>query len=103
MRLIRETFHCPVNRGFLCYIRSKHRVVPIPFSDADFAEAEAVLREILAVIQTGCFPRATSWKGGVGTAATEIFASSRSFVVTNQLKRHLGPIKLAPAGSKSAY
>ena len=60
--LIRETFQCPVHRGFLCYVRSKHKVVPIEFSDADFAEAEAVLREILQVIQTGCFPRATSWK-----------------------------------------
>lgn len=60
--LIRETFQCAVHRGFLCYIRSKHKVVPVEFSDADFAEAEAVLREILQVIQTGCFPRATSWK-----------------------------------------
>ncbi len=60
--LIRETFQRPVHRGFLCYIRSKHKVVPIEFVDADFAEAESVLREILQVIQTGCFPRATSWK-----------------------------------------
>jgi CRISPR-associated exonuclease Cas4 len=60
--MIRETFGHPVHRGFLCYIRSRHKVVPIEFRDADFAEAEALLREILQVIQTGCFPRATSWK-----------------------------------------
>ena len=60
--LIREMFQRPVHRGFLCYIRSKHKVVPIEFSDADFAEAESVLSEILQVIQTGCFPRATSWR-----------------------------------------
>jgi CRISPR-associated exonuclease Cas4 len=60
--LIRETFQCPVHRGFLCYIRSKHKVVPIEFDDADFAEAESLLREILQVIQTGRFPHATSWK-----------------------------------------
>lgn len=60
--LIRETFQRPVHRGFLCYIRSKHKLVPIEFSDADFAEGEAVLREILEIIQTGRFPQATRWK-----------------------------------------
>jgi CRISPR-associated exonuclease Cas4 len=60
--MIREMFQRPVHRGFLCYIRSKHKVVPIEFSDGDFAEAESVLREILDVIQTGRFPRATSRK-----------------------------------------
>jgi len=60
--LIREMFQRPVLRGFLCYIRSKHKVVPIEFGDADFLEAEGVLREILDVIQTGRFPRATAWK-----------------------------------------
>jgi CRISPR-associated exonuclease Cas4 len=60
--LIREAFQQSVHRGFLCYIRSKHKVVPIEFTDTDFADAEAVLREILQVIQTGCFPRATSWR-----------------------------------------
>jgi CRISPR-associated exonuclease Cas4 len=61
--LISEAFQHPVHRGFLCYIRSKHKVVPIEFTDADFKEAEAVLREILDVIQTGRFPLATRWKG----------------------------------------
>jgi CRISPR-associated exonuclease Cas4 len=60
--LIRETFGRPVNRGFLCYIRSKHKIVPIEYTDADFAEAESILREILEVIQTGRFPQATRWK-----------------------------------------
>jgi len=60
--LIRETFQRPVHRGFLCYLRSKNKVVPIEFAEADFAEAEMVLREILEVIQTGRFPRATAWK-----------------------------------------
>ena len=93
--LIRETFQCPVHRGFLCYIRSKHKVVPIEFSDADFAEAEAVLREILQVIQTGCFPKRRPGRPVAATAATEIFASSRPFGATGLLKSHLRPIKLA--------
>jgi CRISPR-associated exonuclease Cas4 len=60
--LIREAFQRPVHRGFLCYIRSKHKVVTLEFTDADFAEAEDTLREILDVIQTGRFPEATRWK-----------------------------------------
>ncbi len=60
--LIRETFQRPVHRGFLCYLRSKNKVVPIEFTESDFTEAELVLREILEVIQTGRFPRATAWR-----------------------------------------
>ncbi len=61
--MIREAFQFPVHRGFLCYIRSKHKVVPLEFTDADFKDAEVVLREILEVIRTGRFPLATRWKG----------------------------------------
>jgi CRISPR-associated exonuclease Cas4 len=60
--LIRETFRVPVNRGFLCFLRSKSKVVPIEFTPGDFSEAEGILKEILDVIQTGRFPRATAWK-----------------------------------------
>jgi len=60
--MIREMFQQPVHRGYLCYLRSKHKVVAIEFSDADILEGESVLREILDVIQTGRFPRATTWK-----------------------------------------
>jgi CRISPR-associated exonuclease Cas4 len=60
--MIRETFQQPVHRGFVCYVRSKHKVVPIEFSDSDITEAESVVPEIPEVIQTGRFPRATSWK-----------------------------------------
>lgn len=60
--LIQEAFQKPVHRGFLCYLRSKHKVVTIEFNDDDFREAETVLREVLEVIQTGRFPRATSSK-----------------------------------------
>lgn len=60
--LIQEVFQKPVHRGFLCYLRSKHKVVPIEFTGDDFRDAEAVLREVLDVIQTGRFPRATTSK-----------------------------------------
>jgi CRISPR-associated exonuclease Cas4 len=60
--LIAEVFQVPVQRGYLCFVRSKHRLVELPFTEADFAEARHVLAEILEVIQTGRFPSATKFR-----------------------------------------
>jgi CRISPR-associated exonuclease Cas4 len=60
--LIRETFGVEVRRGFLCFVRSKHRIVELDFSDEDFAAVGEILAEILEVIDTGRFPQATAWK-----------------------------------------
>ena len=60
--LIEETFGKPVRRGFLCYTRSNYRIVEIPHTEADRVEARQIVAEILDVIQTGLFPRATKWK-----------------------------------------
>jgi CRISPR-associated exonuclease Cas4 len=60
--LIQETFGTPVRQGFLCYTRSKHRVVAFEHSAADFAEAEQIVTQVLTVIQRGIFPPGTSWK-----------------------------------------
>jgi CRISPR-associated exonuclease Cas4 len=61
--LIAETFGVPVRRGFLVYVRSQHRVVTLEHTEEDYAQARAVVAEVLRVIQTGEFPRATKWKG----------------------------------------
>ena len=58
--LIAETFAMPVRRGFLCYVRSNHRVVELAHTEEDYAEARQVVAEVLEVIQTGIFPRATT-------------------------------------------
>ncbi len=60
--LIQETFRVPVHRGFLCYTRSKHRIVTLEHSEADYEEAKAVVAEVITVIRTGQFPPATAWK-----------------------------------------
>jgi CRISPR-associated exonuclease Cas4 len=60
--LIRETFGVPVRGGFVCYLRSRHRVVELEHTDQDFAEAQDVVAEVLAVIRTGMLPRATACK-----------------------------------------
>jgi CRISPR-associated exonuclease Cas4 len=60
--LIRETFGAPVRRGYLCYVRSKHRVVELEHTEGDYAEVRWALAEILEVIRAGLFPAATTWK-----------------------------------------
>lgn len=60
--LIQEMFGVPVRRGFLCFIRSSHRVVEVEHTAEDYAEAETILTEVLDVIQGEVYPRATSWK-----------------------------------------
>jgi CRISPR-associated exonuclease Cas4 len=60
--LIHEAFGAPVRRGYLCYIRSKHRIVELDHTEADYTEVRRILAEILEVIRLGVFPPATKWK-----------------------------------------
>ena len=60
--LIQETFRLPVRRGFICYTRSNYRVVELEHTEADYATARQIVQEVLAVIQTGYLPPATTWK-----------------------------------------
>jgi CRISPR-associated exonuclease Cas4 len=60
--LIAEVFGVPVRRGFLCFVRSNHRIVELQFIDQDFAEARSVIADILDIVRTGRFPKATSCK-----------------------------------------
>jgi CRISPR-associated exonuclease Cas4 len=60
--LIREAFGVPVRRGYLCYVRSRHRIVELEHTEADYAEVQRVVADILEVIRRGLFPPATSWK-----------------------------------------
>lgn len=60
--MIAETFGVPVHRGFLCFVRSKHRIVELDFTEADYQEVKAVLAEIMTVIRDGVFPGATRWR-----------------------------------------
>jgi CRISPR-associated exonuclease Cas4 len=60
--LIREVFGMPVHRGYLCFVRSKHKIIELEHTEDDYAEVRQILNEILEVIQVGVFPRATTWK-----------------------------------------
>jgi CRISPR-associated exonuclease Cas4 len=60
--LIEEAFGRPVRRGWLCYLRSKHRVAEVEHGGADKEEARATLSEVLGVIRGEAYPEATKWK-----------------------------------------
>ena len=60
--LIQDVFGVTVRRGFLCFIRSNHRVVEMEHTPDDYAEAEVILQEILDIIQKEVYPRGTKWK-----------------------------------------
>ncbi len=60
--LIREVFGVPVRRGYLCYVRSKHRIVELHHTEEDYLEVRHLLADILEVIRKGVYPAATAWK-----------------------------------------
>lgn len=60
--LIQETFDKPVRRGFICYVRSKHRVVELPIGETDFTKARQIVAEVTQVIQRGYLPPATRYR-----------------------------------------
>ena len=55
--LIRDNYGKDVNRGFVCYVRSRNLVKEIPFCDGDFERAVVILDEMLEIIQRGLFPK----------------------------------------------
>ena len=60
--LIEEVLGRPVQRGYLCYIRSKHKLVEVPHTKEDREEVARTLVEILDIIRNGVFPKATTYK-----------------------------------------
>jgi len=60
--LIQETYGVVVKRGYLCYLRSSHRIVELTHTEEEYHQVEAILEEVLEVIQRGYFPPATPWK-----------------------------------------
>lgn len=61
--LIAEQFGKPVERGFLCYIRSSHKVITLDFTPAIFTKAKRLIEEVQTVIRDGHLPMATPYAG----------------------------------------
>lgn len=60
--LIMENYGKAVNRGFICYEKSGHKVKEILYSDKDFCYAKDVVAEIFRVILKGYYPKKTRWQ-----------------------------------------
>ncbi|HBY57412.1 MAG TPA: CRISPR-associated protein Cas4 [Candidatus Atribacteria bacterium] len=59
--LIKENYHCEVNKGYICYTRSKNLVKEILFKEKDFRTAFNIIEEMLRIIQLGYYPKGTSY------------------------------------------
>lgn len=60
--LIEENFGKTVSKGFIVYVRSKHKVVEIPVTAENKAEVKKCAEEIWRIIDGNFFPRATKFK-----------------------------------------
>lgn len=57
--LIQENFDIPVNRGYICFVRSNDHIEEVVFSRSDFEKGKEVIQSILTIIETGFFPKGT--------------------------------------------
>jgi len=60
--LIEANFKCKVNKGFLVYTRSKHKLIEVDIDDKAKAVVKKGLAEMTAIIQQNKFPKATKYK-----------------------------------------
>jgi len=59
--LIKDNYNKEVNKGYICYIRSKNLLKEINFTKDDFIFAEEIIIDILKIIHTGYFPKKTRY------------------------------------------
>ncbi|MBI3605630.1 MAG: CRISPR-associated protein Cas4 [Nitrospirae bacterium] len=60
--LIKDTYQQEVNRGYVCYVRSKSLMKEIEFKESDFIKAIILLKEIVQITQRGFFPKRTPYR-----------------------------------------
>ena len=59
--LIKDNYNCEVNRGYVCYVRSKYCLREILFKEEDFQETQEIIEEMLSIIQKGYYPKRTKF------------------------------------------
>ena len=59
--LIKENYQQEVKKGYICYIRSNHKLKEINYTDKDFREGERLVTEILEVVQKGYYPKKSKY------------------------------------------
>lgn len=60
--MVSEYFELPVNKGYLCYTRSKNKIIELPFNEKLFQQAKNIIQNIFDIIQTEKFPKITKNK-----------------------------------------
>lgn len=60
--MIRQIYHRNVRKGFLCFTRSKHKIVEIEMTGKLLDDAQSSVTLCLEIIQKGAFPKATSYR-----------------------------------------
>ncbi|CAN5290152.1 CRISPR-associated protein Cas4 [soil metagenome] len=60
--LIEENFGKTVEKGFLVYTRSQHKLIEITINKADIQKVKQCAQEIYKIIDDNFFPKATSFK-----------------------------------------
>ncbi|WKN44262.1 CRISPR-associated protein Cas4 [Tunicatimonas pelagia] len=60
--LIEENFQQLVNRGYLIYVRSRHKVVEIPVKEDNKKLVQEAAESIQQIIQNNFYPKATKYK-----------------------------------------
>ncbi len=58
--LIIDNYQKPVNKGFICYVRSKYKIKEILYRKEDLTYTKNVIKEIFDIILNGYYPKKTS-------------------------------------------
>jgi CRISPR-associated exonuclease Cas4 len=59
--MIKDIYGEEVKKGYVCYIRSRHKVKEVTFRQKDFEEALRIIDEMLVIIQKGFYPKKTRY------------------------------------------
>ena len=59
--LIKEVYHRPVLRGYICYARDGADLKEVIYKPEDFEYAAGVVDEIFRVVLMGYYPKKSSW------------------------------------------
>ena len=60
--LIKENYDRTVNKGFICFTRSKNLLKESEITDQDFIELQEMIAEIIDITQKCCYPKGTKYK-----------------------------------------
>ena len=60
--MIKDIYQKEVNVAYICYIRSKYKVIEYEFTKRDFKNAQTAIEECFDIIQSGYYPQATKIK-----------------------------------------